>query len=92
MPAQLLTVTLERTSTRQCVLPRSGFVLGRTPAHNASRQYRTLTLRFCASSTAARSVTIAATPGSLPMRNFVAISHAVAALANTALLSSAMAE
>jgi hypothetical protein len=27
-PAQLLTVTFECTSTRQCVLPRSGFVLG----------------------------------------------------------------
>jgi hypothetical protein len=32
MPAQLLTVALERTSTRQCALPRSGFVLGRDPA------------------------------------------------------------
>jgi len=28
MTAQLPSVTLERTSTRQCVLPRSGFVLG----------------------------------------------------------------
>ena len=28
MPAQLLTIPLERISTRQCVLPRSGFVLG----------------------------------------------------------------
>ena len=32
MPAQLLTVALERTSTRQCALPRSGFVLGRRAA------------------------------------------------------------
>jgi hypothetical protein len=39
----------------------------------------------------ARSATIAATPGSLPMRNLVAISHAVAALTTRALFSSATA-
>jgi hypothetical protein len=35
MPAQLLTIPLDCTSTRQCALPRSGFVLGRLAgSHN----------------------------------------------------------
>jgi len=45
----------------------------------------------CVLSMAPRSAAIAATPGSLPMRTFVAISQADAALVKTALPSSAMA-
>ncbi len=46
----------------------------------------------CVSSTAARSAAIAATPGSLPIRNLVAISQADAALVKTALPASAIAD
>jgi hypothetical protein len=49
MSAQRLSVALERTSTRQCVLPRSGFVHGRRAAAvRRPRQMAALRIRCAA--------------------------------------------